>query len=270
MPAISSLAKAIDCPSRFLFEIINDSIRKGKKNIIPPKENQYSLEEITMGVIFESVIQHIMTSDNQEFGKKCDEIIDWLQVIEDTGKKTSLNDLTPLPWDKKWIIRPSLLTTTLSGSQWYKIRKGVQRWKVSPHPWLEDDVKWGREKEVEAEITLRGTNGDFSLKAWGRIDLYGRGKENDYVVELKMTKNKSINNARAQAALYVKVMQSANPSDEVDGYVFHSKKTIQNPFLAEDWVNLIERGKNGEVQPRLFNCNVCLNDNCRERYSDGK
>lgn len=268
MIAINTLSKAIDCPSKFLFELQRIP-SKERTNAKSRNNKNDSTEEQTMGIIFESSIQHIMLSGNHTQEHRYEQVISWLRDAEKKKRKICINELSP-PWDETWIKRDSVLNTGLVRSQWYKIRKAVKRWKNGDLPWVERTVDWSREKEIDAEIELEAAENKYQFLAIGRVDLYGKGEDTDYVVELKMTKPNTLHKARAQASLYVKVLESINPSSSVDGYVFHSTELIQHPYSEEEWGNLILRGLSGEVQPTSFNCDGCMNEGCTERFVDGR
>lgn len=268
MPAISKLAKSIACPRKFLFDIKNAQERYPEPARTSSRNRRESSEKITMGVIFESAIQHIMTNNRGQFQSDNELIVNWFKEVERNNRKISLHELN-LPWDSSWITSQSVLGTKLSRSQWYQIRKAIKRWRNCDHPWTDDEVDWEREKEIEEDVNLYSNEEEYTLNLWGRIDLYGKGLETNYVVELKMTDPSSINQGRAQAALYARALEIAESEMKVKAYVFHSKKLIQSPFSDNDWRTLIESGIEDETNPLLFNCSDCRDIDCEKRFSGG-
>ena len=95
MPAINRLAKATSCPKRFVFELEHFST-----NNKPGADNTGSegidlvTEEQTMGVIFESIIQHIMTGDGEKISKS-EEIQSWLKDVRKSNPATLAFPFTP-------------------------------------------------------------------------------------------------------------------------------------------------------------------------------
>jgi len=271
---ISSISDAIECPVRLVY-----TLNLGIKNLQNSNNNDYkktsdtsndfrndaNLSGITKGIVFECSIQYIMIS-KYDSNSVFEEVMDWFYDITDHAKR-SLNQTVP-PWDGEWIKDERVLNHKLESNSWDKLYSAVHEWYNGNKPWDGQEMNWVREKRVKGRISLDGKFIDLS----GRIDLYASGENEDYVVELKHTKQNQLPKAMAQASLYVKLLESKNKNTNINGFVYHSLKGVIEAFTDEDWQQIISEGnqEHPRFNPNIFVCEKCPNFNCSERNNDGR
>tara|TARA_B100001142_G_scaffold320136_2_gene364679 strand:+ start:7345 stop:7974 length:630 start_codon:yes stop_codon:yes gene_type:complete len=195
------------------------------------------------------------------------EIIDWFYDISEYQKR-SLNQ-SPPPWDGEWIKNERVLKYKLESNSWEKLHSAVYHWYNGDKPWDGQELNWIREKPIGGKINLAGK---FPIELSGRIDLFANGENKDYVVELKHTKEDQLEKAKAQASLYVKLLESENDNTNIHGFVYHSHKGVIEVFTDEDWHRIISEGDRDEPRfyPNIFVCEKCPNLNCSKRINDSR